>query len=238
MKYLSSLLPVIFLAACNQYPDQTTDPSPYEKYLATKPDSISSGVQTIIEMNDQASTDAYNARHGQSNENIKWQYDLPMPGNTYQNTNSASLKANDVNAYLKLVNGKDINMVVLKLEDSQFFEDQSMVQDVQIQFDTTEPKVYTCSIDPLFKFLVIEPYEEIVKKIKKSHSVIIQAVIQKNAYRSVVGYENRRVSTGYSYRGRRRRWSNERVPVTITKTEIKPANQTWVFKTSGLVWKY
>jgi hypothetical protein len=235
MKYLSSLLPVILLAACNQTPDTNT----YGSYLDIQPDTISSATNAVIEMSEQASTDAYNAKQRQANENNKWRYDLPMPGNTYRNTNTASLKANDVNAYLKLVNGKDINMAVLKLEDSKFYENQSMVQEVQIQFDTTGPKVYTCSIDPLFGFLVIAPYEDFVKKIKGSHTVIIQAVVQKNAYRSEVRYENRRVSDRYSYRGRRRtRWSNERVPVTITKTEIKPADQTWVFNTAGLVWKY
>jgi hypothetical protein len=78
-----------------------------------------------------------------------------------------------------------------------------------------------------------------VKKIKSSHTVIIQAVTQENAYKSEVRYENRRTTSHYSYRGRRRtRWSNERVPVTITKTRIKPASQTWVFNSAGLVWKY
>lgn len=235
MKYLSSLLPVILLAACNQTPDKT----PYEHFLDTQPDTISSAANAVIEMSQQASSDAYNASQRQSNENNKWQYDLPMPGNTYSNTRNASLKANGANAYLKLVNGKDINMAVLKLEDSKFYEDQSMVQDLQIQFDTTEPKVYTCSIDPIFGFLVIEPHEEFVKKIKTSHTVIIQAVVQKNVYRSELSYENRRVSRNYSYRGRRRtRWTNERVPVTIKKAEIKPANQTWLFNSAGLVWKY
>ena len=226
MKYLSSLLPVILLAACNQTPDTTTPGS----YLDIQPDTVSTATNAVIEMNHQASTP----------ENNKWRYDLPMPGNTYQNTNTASLKANDVNAYLKLVNGKDINMAVLKLEDSKFFEEQSMAQEVQIQFDTTEPRLYTCSIDPIFKFLVIEPYEDFVTKIKRSHTVIIQAVTQKNAYNSEVRYENRRTSSSYSYRGRRRirRFSNERVPVTVTKSKIEPTNQTWIFNSAGLVWKY
>lgn len=233
MKYLSSLLPLILFAACNQNPDK----NPYEHYLYTQPDTISSATNAVIEMSQQASSDAYNASERQ-NENNKWQYDQPMPGNTYSNTRNASLKANGANAWLKLVYGKDINMAVLKLEDSKFYEDQSMVQEVQVQFDSTGPKVYTCSIDPLFGFLVIEPHEEFVKKIKRSHSVIIQAVVQKNVYRSELSYENRR-SGSYSYRGRRRtRWTNERVPVTTRKAEIKPANQTWVFNSAGLVWKY
>lgn len=215
MKYLSRLLPIVFLVACNQTPDNNSSGS----YLDIQPDTI--------------------ARQPEAKENNKWRYDLPMPGNTYRNTNTASLKANGVNAYLKLVNGKDINMAVLKLEDSKFYEDQSMIQEVQIQFDTTEPKMYTCSIDPLFGFLVIEPYADFIKKIKGSHTLIIQAVTQKNAYRSEVRYENHRTSRSYSYRGRRRtRWRNERVPVTITKTEIEPANQTWIFNSAGLVWKY
>lgn len=236
MKYLSSLLPVILLTACNQTPDK----NPYEHYLDTQPDTISSATNAVIEMSQQASSDAYDARQHQANEkNNKWRYDLPMPGNTYSNTHTASLKAIDANAWLKLVNGKDINMAVLKLEDSKFYENQSMVQDVQIQFDSTEPKLYTCSIDPLFGFLVIEPHEEFVKKIKRSHTVIIQAVVQKNVYRSELSYENRRRSSSYSYRGRRRtRWTNERVPVTIRKEERKPTNQTWIFNSAGLVWKY
>jgi hypothetical protein len=235
MKYLSSLLPVILLAACNQTPDTNTPGS----YLDIQPDTISPATNAVIEMSQQASTDSYNAGQREVNENNKWRYDLPMPGNTYRNTSTASLKANGVNAYLKLVNGKDINMAVLKLEDNKFYEDQSMIQEVQIQFDTTEPKMYTCSIDPIFKFLVIEPYEDFVKKIKGSHTVIIQAVTQKNAYRSEVRYKIRRTSDSYSHRGRRRtRWRNERVPVTVTKKVINPTNQTWVFNTAGLLWRY
>ncbi len=42
---------------------------------------------------------------------------------TYRNTISASLKANDVNAYLKLVYGKDVNMAVLLKEEGRFYED-------------------------------------------------------------------------------------------------------------------
>lgn len=235
MKYLSSLLPVILLAACNQTPDTNTHGS----YLDIQPDTISSATNAVIEMNKQASIDAYNARQRAANENNKWRYDLPMPGNTYQNTNTASLKANDVNAYLKLVNGKDIKMAVLKLEDSKFFVDQSMKQEVQIQFDTTGPQMYTCSIDPLFGFLVIEPYEDFVKKIKGSHTVIIQAVTLKNGYSSELRWENRRTSHRSYYGGRiRTRWSNEKVPVMVKKPEINPSNQTWVFNSAGLVWKY
>jgi hypothetical protein len=233
MKYLSSLLPIILLAACNQTPDK----NPYVRYLDTQPDTISSATNAVIEMSDQASTDDYNARARERNKNNIWRYDVPMPGNTYSNTRSASLKANDAGAYLKLLNGKDINMAALLLDEERFYEGQSLQQDIKITFDSLQAEVYTCSIEPIFGFLIIEPREEFVQKLKKSHTVKIEAVSKKIVTRKEIRYPNGMSSSSYysySSRGRRRLSS----PTETIKTETKLTNQTWVFNSAGLVWKY
>lgn len=247
MKYLSIFLFSFLFEACLQTPDKSvyTDKSAYPNksvyptYQETRPDTISAAAQAVLKMNENPAREPYKPAPYKSTENNHWRYDVPMPGNTYSNTQAASLKGNDASAWLKLVHGKDINMAVLQLEDIKFFEDQSMVQEIQVQFDTAEPTIYTCAIDPLFGFLVIEPHDEFVKKIKQSHTVTIQAVIQQNVNKTEVRYETRRTSRSYYRGGRRRvRWFDEKVPVSIKRTEIKTAPQTWVFNSSGLVWKY
>jgi hypothetical protein len=234
MKYLSSLLPVILLAACNQSPDKNS----YDHYLDTQPDTISSATNAVIEMSQQASIDDYDARVREKNKDNIWRYDVPMPGNTYSNTRSASLKAYDANAYLKLINGKDINMAALLLDDERFYEGKSQQQDIKVTFDSEAAIIYTCSLEPIFGFLIIDQREEFIQKLKKSHTVMIEAVSKKIVTRKEIKYANGTSASsynGYSSRRRRRRLSSRTETI---KTETKLTNQTWVFNSAGLVWKY
>jgi hypothetical protein len=219
MKYLSSLLPVILLAACNQSPDKNS----YDHYLDTQSDTISSATNAVIEMSQQASTDS---RVREKNKDNIWRYDVPMPGNTYSNTRSASLKAYDANAYLKLVNGKDINMAALLLDDERFYEGKSQQQDIKVTFDSEAAIIYTCSLEPIFGFLIIDQREEFIQKLKKSHTVMIEAVSKKIVTRKEIRYPNgKSASSYYSSSRRRRRLSS---PTETIKTETKLTNQTWV----------
>lgn len=238
MKYLSRLLPIIFLAAaCNQSSNRSTDEKKHEPYDTIKPDTSSSTTQTMTENSvEDPEEDKY--------EPNTWQYNIPMPGNTFRNTRSASLKANDDNACLKLIKGKDFNMAILLLPDDRFYKDESHQQDITVTFDEEEVEEYTCSIDRDFGFLIIEQRKNFVRKLKKSKTVTIEIVSEETVQRKEIRYPPGSTNTYRSTDfGRKRRKMSSSLgstvsPVETTITETKLNHQTWEFNSEGLKWKY
>jgi len=234
MKYLSSLLLLILLASCNQSADKSTDERKFEPYETVRPDTASTTTQTVT-------TNSVEESDEEEDETNQWQYNVPMSGNTFRNTRTASLKANDDNAYLKLIKGKDFNMAILLLTNDRFYKDESEHQEITVTFDEEEAEEYNCSIDPDFGFLIIEQRKDFVRKLKKSKTVTIEMVSEEIVQRKKISYPS--VSTNpYSSSGfgRKRRkivpLGVSPVETTITETQLN--RHTWVFNSAGLVWKY
>jgi hypothetical protein len=110
MKRLLPLCLVMAITACNQPYDSSDDPAPETISVPQK--------------------DAEN----------KWQYDIPMGGETYSYAHSAILKANNSKAHLKLFNDPPINMVILQLDGDKFNNDTARTMGITVQFDERSEK--------------------------------------------------------------------------------------------------